>query len=582
MDANLALSSARRAAYVAAFLMATVGLAAAVWTYAYGAALDQAEERGRADLALASDRLSSQLQRFRELGVLLSDHPTLLPVALDAKYPEQANDLLRAMADKTGSLSLQLVGPSGGILASSDGNERPSDGVAPALSRALDGALGDTHYVSQAGRRIYSIAAPVFAPNGPANAAILVHVDVAGIEWNWPADPEAVFFTDRQGIVFITNRSELILKRLGHTFPPFERQLRGLHEIWHLDGGPYLPERALHLTREMPVVGLRSELLLDLQPARAIAWLQMAATVALCLTFGAFLFLATERRRTLSLANAALESRVADRTAALEDANAELRREVGERAQAEARLKRAQADIVQAGKLSALGQMSAGISHELNQPLMAIRSFAENGAVFLQRDAPERAGENFGKISDLARRMGRIIQNLRAFARQEKEAITDVDLGGVVDAVLEMAAGTISGAGGVVDWQRPRAQVFVRGGDVRLQQVVMNLISNGIDAMADCAEKQLEIAISRQGDRVTLHVRDKGPGISDPSKIFDPFYSTKEVGASEGMGLGLSISYGLVQSFGGAIRGQNRATGGAEFTVELAASKAAPAVKGAT
>ncbi|MFT6452875.1 MAG: two-component system C4-dicarboxylate transport sensor histidine kinase DctB [Halocynthiibacter sp.] len=581
MDANFALSPARRAAYVAAFLMATAALVAAVWIYAYGAALDQAEERGRADLALASDRLSSQLQRFRELGVLLSDHPTLMPVALAAHSPEQANELLRAMADKTGSLSLQLVGPDGGILASSDGNKRPSRGVFPALNRAFDGALGAAHYVSEDARRVYTIAAPVFEPNGPAKAAVLVHVDVAGIEWNWPADPATVFFTDSQEVVFITNRSELILKQKGETFPPFERQLRGFHEIWHLDGGRYLPEHALHLTRDMPVVGLTGELLLDLRPARAIAWLQAAATAALCLTFGAFLFLATERRRTLALANAALESRVVDRTAALEAANAELRREVGERVQAEARLKRAQAELVQAGKLSALGQMSAGISHELNQPLMAIRSFAENGALFLERDAPERAGQNFAKISDLARRMGRIIQNLRAFARQEKETISDVDLRGVVETVLEMAEGTLSGAEVRVDWQGARAPVMVRGGEVRLQQVVMNLISNGIDAMAETEDKRLEIAITQKDERVILHIRDSGPGISDPGKIFDPFYSTKEVGASEGMGLGLSISYGLVQSFGGAIRGKNRDSGGAEFTVELAAGSQTIAQKGA-
>ncbi|MGH1331640.1 MAG: ATP-binding protein [Paracoccaceae bacterium] len=581
MDANFAPLTMRRLAYVAAFLIATAALGAVVWVYAYGAALDQSEERGRADLALASDRLSSQLQRFRELGVLLSDHPTLMPVALAQKYPEHANELLRAMADKTGSLHLQLLGPDGRVLASSRSNTRPVEGIEAALNRALDGALGAAHYVGEEGRRIYSIAAPVFAPGGPAKAAILVHVDVAGIEWNWPADPATVFFTDEQGIVFITNRSELILTKMGQTFPPFERQLRGRHEIWHLDGGRYLPEHALHLTRDMPIVGLSGELLLDLRPARAIAWLQAAATMALCLTFGAFLFLATERRRTLARANAALESRVIDRTAALEAANAELRREVGERVQAEARLKRAQADLVQAGKLSALGQMSAGISHELNQPLMAIRSFAENGTLFLERDAPERAGQNLLKISDLARRMGRIIQNLRAFARQEKETISDVDLNSVVEAVLEMAQGTLSGAGVLVDWQGARAPIMVRGGEVRLQQVVMNLISNGIDAMAQTEEKRLGIWITQEADRITLHIADSGPGISDPSKIFDPFYSTKEVGASEGMGLGLSISYGLVQSFGGAIRGQNRSEGGAEFTVELAAGAQALAQEGA-
>ncbi|MCP1170051.1 ATP-binding protein, partial [Limimaricola sp. ASW11-118] len=252
-------------------------------------------------------------------------------------------------------------------------------------------------------------------------------------------------------------------------------------------------------------------------------------------------------------------------------------REVGERAAAEARLRRAQAELVQAGKLSALGQMSAGISHELNQPLMAIRSFAENAETFLARDNPQAAGRNLERISELARRMGRIIRNLRAFARQESEPVRDVDLVGVIEAALEMAAARARQAEVTIDWTPPEAPVVVRGGEVRLQQVVLNLVGNAIDAMEGRARKRLSIAIARDAGRVRLTVRDTGPGIDAPDRIFDPFYTTKEVGAAEGMGLGLSISYGLVQSFGGAIRGRNHEEGGAEFTVELDPAQASEA-----
>ena len=175
---------------------------------------------------------------------------------------------------------------------------------------------------------------------------------------------------------------------------------------------------------------------------------------------------------------------MAARTEALEIANRDLTREVNERHEAESRLKRAQADLVQAGKLSALGEMSAGISHELNQPLMAIRSFAENAQAYLDRDNPQKAADNLGRISELARRMGRIIKNLRAFARQESETITNVELTSVVEAALEMTMGKISGAGVSLDWT-PTGQIWVRGGEVRLQQVVMNLLSNAVDAMAE-------------------------------------------------------------------------------------------------
>ncbi|MFV2001371.1 MAG: sensor histidine kinase, partial [Paracoccaceae bacterium] len=268
------------------------------------------------------------------------------------------------------------------------------------------------------------------------------------------------------------------------------------------------------------------------------------------------------------------EGRVEARTAELSSTNTALRREVFERHEAEGALRKAQADLVQAGKLSALGQMSAGISHELNQPLMAIRSFAENAETFLVRDKPAAAAQNLSRISELSRRMGRIIKNLRAFARQEREEITDVDLVGVIDAVLELSGRRLSDGGINVSWERPDAPVFVRGGEVRLQQVVMNLVSNAADAMADSPERKLQISIAAARGKMRLRVADTGPGIDDPGRMFDPFYSTKEVGNSEGMGLGLSISYGLVQSFGGAIRGRNKPDGGAVFTVELSASGA--------
>jgi two-component system C4-dicarboxylate transport sensor histidine kinase DctB len=317
------------------------------------------------------------------------------------------------------------------------------------------------------------------------------------------------------------------------------------------------------------------EILLDVSPAAGLAALQAAVAAALCSVLGGALLFVAERRRALSVrlsneaaVNAVLEQRVAERTRALEAANADLRHQITERVRAEAALKKAQADLVQAGKLSALGQMSAGISHELNQPLMAIRSFAENAEQFLDREQPEIARQNLQRIADLARRIGRIIKNLRAFARQETQAISDVDLGAVVDSVLEMAASRLARDQVQVIWTPPAAPVMVRGGEVRLQQVVMNLVSNALDAMEVSERPRLEITI-QQGRRVSLSVRDSGPGIKEPDRMFDPFYTTKEVGHSEGLGLGLSISYGLVQSFGGSIRGRNHEGGGAELTMEL-------------
>ncbi|MEM9639524.1 MAG: ATP-binding protein, partial [Pseudomonadota bacterium] len=257
----------------------------------------------------------------------------------------------------------------------------------------------------------------------------------------------------------------------------------------------------------------------------------------------------------------------ARRTSALSEINVALRQEVTERKEAETALARAQADLVQASKLSALGKMSAGISHELNQPLMAIRSFAENAALFLERGKPERASENLGRISDMARRMGRIIKNLRAFSTQQTEPMTRVDLVAVLDSAVEMISGRAEAAGIAVQYDRPAHPLWVRGGEVRLGQVFVNLMTNALDAMTDSPDGDLHVSIM-EGTPLCIEIRDTGPGVSAPEKVFDPFYSTKEVGASEGMGLGLSISYGIMQSFGGEIRVCN-GDRGAIFTVEV-------------
>jgi len=581
----------RRLLTIGVFLAAALGLSGLVGWVSFVSALDEVERRGESDLRLASQRLTGQLQRYAELAVVLADRPELEALAMGRGEARTISRLLRRQADKTGSTEILLTDAQGRVVAASNGAPEGFGRLTGVdVTRARNGALGADHWVDVAsGQRLYSYAAPLFSPHGPVAGTVVIRADLRLIEDDWAGDPVAVFFTDEQGVVFAANRSELLLRARGGLleraryggvtladFIEYDPWRVSEWELWCVQGGPYLPAMALHITQDLPVIGMRGEALVDLAPARRLGLLAAAAGGALCLVFGAFVFALSERRRALAArleseaqANAVLESRVQSRTAALQAANLRLKGEVREREEAEAALRRAQEELVQAGKLSALGKMSAGLSHELNQPLMAIRSFAENGASFLERGKPERAAENLSRISDLARRMGRIIRNLRAFARQESAPIGEVDLGAVVATVLEMVEGRVARDGVRVSWQPPAHPVRVRGGEVRLQQVVLNLVSNGLDAMAERDDKRLDLTIE-PGDPVRLRVADSGPGIAEPDRIFDPFYSTKEVGASEGMGLGLSISYGLVQSFGGQIRGVNRSGGGAEFTVELA------------
>jgi len=563
---------------VLAFLLVVAALAGTIWHYGLRQALDQLARSAASDLELASDRLTSQLEVYQELAVLMSAHPDLNGMD-DPVRRIQAKALLLRVADTTAALDVMFVDTSGAVLISARGVLGTDLADTSYFRRAMQGALGRDHGVMQPlDRRAYYYAAPAFAPDGRVRGALVVVADVEDVEWDWRGSNPAVFFTDQSGQVFISNRSELLFqthpkagKGLVPTTgvrAPFRAAMVGGHEIWAIDWGPYLPRRALHLTRDLAVIGLVGEVLVDVAPARRLAGWQAATVVAICLAFGALLYLATERRRALARANMVLESRVVARTADLSDTNAQLRREVTERQEAEAALQRAQADLVQAGKLSALGQMSAGISHELNQPLMAIRSFAENGTEFLERGQADVAAGNLARISDLARRMGRIIKNLRAFARQESTGAGRVELAGVLDQVFELTGARLRREGVTLIYERPGHPIWVRGGEVRLGQVFVNLVSNAVDAMADSPDKVLTLEIG-DGDGLSVTLRDTGPGIDMPDKVFEPFYSTKEVGASEGMGLGLSISYGIVQSFGGDIRGENAPEGGALFTVSL-------------
>ena len=562
---------------ILAYLVTVALFVSGVWWYGYVVALGQLERRAQSDLTLAADSLTAELRRYRELAVLTADRPQLSAVLAGSGRVEAVRPILQQVSDKTGALDIVLLDTAGVPLIGTQDAPAFSHVGQSYFERAMDGALGVDHPVRD-GVRTFVFAAPVFSDAGPVIGALLVYAGVGGVEDSWRGARPVLFFTDAYGIVFVSNRSELVLRSRapGDFLNYTARDLRGM-DVWSVSGSRYVPRRALHHIMDLPVIGMHGEVLLDVAPARQIALLQSAVAGALCLAFGALLFLATQRRRTLAEANAKLEHRVQDRTAQLSSANLSLRQEVEDRRAAEVQLTKAQADLVQAGKLSALGQMSAGISHELNQPLMAIQSFAENGQSFMERDRPDMVAKNLGKISELAHRMGRIIRNLRAFARQESEPLGDVDVGRVVDTVLELLGPKIAEAQVDVRWDGADG-VIVRGGDVRLQQVVLNLASNGIDAMELSDPRVLTITVAADATCVTLSVRDTGPGITELEKIFDPFYSTKAIGAAEGMGLGLSISYGLVQSFGGVIRGRNHDAGGAIFTVELIPAAADKAV----
>ena len=540
-------------------LITAVLTSSLVWQLSYRQGIKLAASTGSGDLNLATDRLQFQLRRYRELAVLIVDHPklsALLGAPRATNLSLEAQEILMRSADKTGATNLAYFDVSGKLLSSAHEVIVQDLVLSQLLNRAADGALGSSSGYNLNGKRQYYFAAPYFAKSGKVKAVLLVVVDVDQLEFEWRGTVPTVFFMDGKEQIFISNRSELIgwtrkTNEIGlhpptGDFPKFASTTISGREIWTTNWGPYVPKTSLHLTKDLAVIGMRAEILVDLGPAAKIANLQAAIAAVLVLFLGTLILVTVQRRRVLAETNIQLELKVAEKTADL---------------------RAAQTELVKAGKLSALGKMSAGISHELNQPLMAIQQYSENAERSLQLKDTENAHNNLSEIQKLSQRMARIIRNLRAFARNEHEPMGRVDVLDVIKAALALTRMRIDQTQTELITDLPSAPVYVNAGEVRLSQVIVNLISNALDAMEESKERKLSITVSVK-TQVEIHVTDTGPGIDDPEKMFDPFYTTKSVDKGEGLGLGLSISYGLVQSFGGDIKGKN-SPAGAHMVVTL-------------
>ncbi|MGH8482916.1 MAG: sensor histidine kinase, partial [Pseudomonas sp.] len=265
-----------------------------------------------------------------------------------------------------------------------------------------------------------------------------------------------------------------------------------------------------------------------------------------------------------------LEKRVMERTADLEGLNSRLKDEVLEREQAQQELVRAQDELVQAGKLSVLGTMSASISHELNQPLAAIRSYAENAEILLDHQRTDDARSNLKLISELTGRMASIIAHLRAFARRDRHAPESVALQPALDDALALLAKRRRAM--AVDLVRdlPDATLWVQAGETRLRQVLGNLLANALDALTEKANpRKLWLSAEQREGYVYLYIRDNGPGFSSEAlaRAREPFFTTKT--RTQGLGLGLAICDTLMRALGGELLLGNHPEGGALLTLKL-------------
>ena len=418
---------------------------------------------------------------------------------------------------------------------------------------------------------------------------------VAPFEKSWSGGPHEIIVTDLSDIIFMSSRPDWQFRTLSPPDPsvldeiaetrqyPLDRIRPLQNDVAALDEGiTILTVREddatdyVRTSQFLPEVGWRVQLLTPAGPARtqALTVLALAGLVLLLLTMAGTqvwqrLQRARERDEEQRAAKEELERRVRQRTADLNAANLQLMNEIDERRATEERLRSTQQELVQAGKLAALGQMSAALSHEINQPLAAVKSYADNASAYLDRDRTLEARENMRRISEMADRMATLSGHLRNFARRPQESLGPVDLSGILDDALELMEARLRANGTTVSRDpATKAPIWVQGGRVRLQQVFVNLINNAIDAMEDAPAPNIEIT-AETGERVRIFVRDCGPGLDETTsgRVFDPFFTTKLPG--KGLGLGLSISFNIVEDFGGHLDAGNNPGRGAFFVVEL-------------
>lgn len=513
------------------------------------AELASLQQTGQARLDEAASRLRLQIDGYRAQTNFIAQSSGLARGLLGGNRAHLADELLE-YAVTYGAARIDLVTGAGRILASSDRDEGGIwAGDTAVLRAARNERLGfaqareDGHRLIQLSRRV-----PV-----PGEAVLVVlSVDLAALEFEWPVTPEPVVFFDASGRAFSANRLSLLeLGRAGGG--PSDLALRQTgqiagHALWQFPNGAGAGYVAL--SQYVPHLDLTAQIFLRAEPILATARLRAMLGLALALVLGLIAAVAAQGRRRLAQEarhSATLEARVEARTS---------------------ELRAAQSQLVEASKLSALGRMSAGISHELNQPLGAILNFASNGQKFIARGAPDRAAENLTRISDQVQRMTRIITNLRAFARQELTPTAPTEFATVIRNALTLMEPDLTADQITQTVTLPDSPVWVRAGQVRLEQVVVNLVSNARDAMAGRPEKHLTLHLRCAGPEAILTVRDTGRGIEDPTQVFEPFYTTKDLGASKGLGLGLSLSFGIISGFGGHLSCDNHPNG-AEFRVAL-------------
>lgn len=542
-------------------------------------------DRAAASLPLATAALTGVIDKQRLIPLVLARDPEVVAL-LAGPTPEAEMRLDRKLADiaaEAGSAVIYLVGNDGIAIAASNAGAADSFvgsdygfrtyfTEAMAKGTATQFALGTVSrrpglYLS---RRVDSVIGPL--------GVVVVKVEFDALEERWRESGSVVHVTDADGVVLATTVPEW---RFGTTRPladepaarvalqlapgqglapvPIGDRGDGLVQIrtgapvgaFAAAAGPVgtsAPGWALTLLApagRAPLQAMRNAQLTVL-----LAGLLVAALTALWLRRRRW---AATRQAALAAMNLELERRVAA--------------EIAERETAETRVRRLRDELAQANRLSILGQIAAGVAHEINQPVAAIRTYAQSGVQLIAAGEVAEAKENLGAIVGVTERIGAITQMLRGFSRRATGTIGPVPVEEAIDGALALLAGRIRDAGAVIARSPARPGVAVRAGRIRLEQILVNLLQNALDAVRGQADPRIRIDVAAGIDRVTIAVRDNGPGLDAHARetLFMPFVTTKETG----LGLGLVISGDIAREFGGSLRLDPETEPGASFTLEL-------------
>lgn len=547
--------------------------AATVWfTNAWLTARFSETTRVRTELrsALYIGNLLSELQRTSVVPLLLARDPALISALSGNDFSGTSARLISAQKE-IAAASIKLLDASGRVVGSTDRNLIGTNYVQePFFVEALRSK--DTVFTvssSPQGAYEFTYSRTVVA-DGRTLGVVVVGADLTRLVRSWAGISDAIAVIDSEGQIILSTeprwRGLTLPEALAVRSAPsaIARAFQVTADWAAPPADAYVKGRAvMQAETRIPFRGWKMIAFTTYESVRERVNAVLAMVImGFAILLAAVFYLFSRRARVES---AAWMRESAD----LRALNARLTREIAERERMQRELRVAEQTVQQSSKLAALGEMSAGVSHELNQPLAAMKTYLAGARLLLQRGRAEEALSSFQRIDDLVERMGAITRQLKSFARKGGEAFEPVDLRVALSGALVMMEPQLRSRTIRLQRNIPRYPVMVYCDRIRLEQIIINLLRNAVDAIKDVRDPAIEITVS-SGSHAFLSVRDNGPGVSDLENLFEPFFTTKKPG--EGTGLGLAISSGIAADFGGRLTAHNASDeggSGAVFELEL-------------